>query len=372
MGEHAKLSLSASGMWSTCTASLKHQKDSTNIYAARGTCAHALGALKLTKPETDIEKYLGKTKKVDGFDIEIDEDMISDVAGYVDCVNFFAEGGGKIYVEHLVKLNSDMWGTADAVIVHPSRVTVVDLKTGRIDVPIHDNTQLILYMLAALKTFGLDKDKYEKEVVIYQPPSYVPMKSVELSNDYLKAFVNDVLTPAYKEIKSGNTQYRPSEKACEWCGFNGCAARAESMFSSVPAIREGNPAPAPVNMTTEQLEHIATVEADLMSFVKNAKTELLDRLMRGETSEKFVVGESTKHVAFRDKQAIKALVGERAFGKKLLTPGQILKEFKNDEKMLVKIQELIYKPEGEPCLKKKTANVREYTPADAETIFANV
>lgn len=102
MSEHARLSPSGYSRWGVCHLSLDLEAtlpDTTSPYAELGTKLHA-----------EAEKHLHAGTNTDplaGEHAEI-------VQTYLDHVRAEAHGG-ELLIEQKLKLDDDLWGTADAV-----------------------------------------------------------------------------------------------------------------------------------------------------------------------------------------------------------------------------------------------------------------
>jgi hypothetical protein len=85
---HSVFSPSSSKMWLTCSGSLIPNvlsHDSAGEEAAEGTVAHSVAERWLTSGERP-EHLIGTVETVDGWDIEITEEMMAYVGDYVDYV----------------------------------------------------------------------------------------------------------------------------------------------------------------------------------------------------------------------------------------------------------------------------------------------
>lgn len=164
---HAVLGASSAHRWMACPGSIRQaagKSSPPSRYAAEGTAAHELADWSLTHRQNPWRR-IGETVKVDGFDIEITEEMADAVQLYVDTIrgpNGLMGEGDSLLVEQrfrLDRLHPGMFGTNDACIISPRTrtLTVVDLKYGKGHaVEARGNPQLRYYGLGALHAMAED------------------------------------------------------------------------------------------------------------------------------------------------------------------------------------------------------------------------
>lgn len=245
--EHATLSPSASARWLSCPASVRlaekvlanGEVQETSVYAEEGTKAHSLAELeaslafgKITEPEYRA-RYLDWVEAA-----ELDEDALFDMTrhaqSYVQLLQELADELGVYQILFEQRLDSGVpqcWGTSDAVILGLSELRVVDFKYGQgIAVSAHDNSQLMLYALGALDTYGeLLGDTETVHMTIYQPRLDQRSTAV-LSAAELRAWRTEILPVADQALHDDNAPFGPSDKACRFCPAAGeCTARMEAM-----------------------------------------------------------------------------------------------------------------------------------------------
>jgi hypothetical protein len=122
--------------------------------------------------DVTLEDYwLGKKECVEDFEIEVDQDMIDCAKIYVDYVQERAKRlNGKLLVEQKVRcqeISEDLYGYADALIITPHKMCVIDLKTGKYPVSPEHNKQAMIYAVGALSRYG--NEDTEVEITIVQP-----------------------------------------------------------------------------------------------------------------------------------------------------------------------------------------------------------
>lgn len=177
MSAHSQVGASSLYRWSKCPGSVAlsaNLPESNSIHAAGGSVAHGI-AERCFKENVHPITFLGDVINHSGFDIEVDEEMVSAVALYVDAVNKACIDSndtiGVLTIEEqfdLSKIYEGMFGTADAVIWLPKAkiLRVLDFKYGAGQpVNVIGNTQLRFYALGALLKGGYPAITVEMGVV---------------------------------------------------------------------------------------------------------------------------------------------------------------------------------------------------------------
>lgn len=259
---HSKFSASSSDRWLTCAGSMvltAGADNSSSKYAAWGTCAHDLAAKYLSEGDAP-SAYVGRIFQVDGFDIEVDNDMVECVEHYADTVRQYVGDDGALLVEQRVcyadylGIEQDLaWGTADAIIARGDEITVVDLKTGMgVEVSAEKNSQMSLYALGALAACqGLVGDFARVRMVISQPRVKKAPSEWDCSVADLEDWAKTYAAPAALACRTAQNAFgqvydwderflNPSEKGCRWCAANATCSKlrneiAATVFEVVPA-----------------------------------------------------------------------------------------------------------------------------------------
>ena len=244
MSNHANLSPSAAERWISCPASVrveaKYPNSPDSAYAAEGTKAHALGELEagLAFGLITERQYTGRYARWLLSDpILLDEDLLDmqrHIAAYVALIAERAAlfPHSQVLLEQRVKTGIEQcWGTADAVIVSPGHVEVIDLKYGQgIPVSAWGNPQLRLYGVGALEMFGdVLGDTEVVRVTVFQP-RLDSTSTEELTAVELRAWRDELIPLAAEALWGAKPRFGPSETACRWCAAAGeCRARMEFM-----------------------------------------------------------------------------------------------------------------------------------------------
>ena len=194
--------------------------DNGSKYAAEGTAAHEL-ASKCLEFDADAKTLIGDTITVGEFEFTITPDMAGHVNDYCKLVREYAEGG-QLLVEQRVDFSDVIGvpgstGTSDAIIIHPGRLTVMDLKYGmgeRVDAT--ENEQLQMYALGAVHDYGMLDDFSEIVMVIHQPRlNHVSEWSIPIAK--LQEFGESARLAAIVALDHANPPRVPGDKQCRWC-----------------------------------------------------------------------------------------------------------------------------------------------------------
>lgn len=219
-----------------------------NFAADRGQAAHQLAQWTLTDGNFDTRVYLGRvieyrqnrgTAEETVRRFKVDEQMCAEVQDYVDAVRArlqkFQDSVGvvsvKLFVEERVDTSNVLgvprqYGTADVLILAEykdgtAKLSIEDLKFGKLPVEANDNFQLMTYGAALLDVYKAD----ETELVIHMPRlQHVSVHAVTAAE--LRAFGNKIrkgVDAALEQDEILQTKgvaamsFNPSEKQCMFC-----------------------------------------------------------------------------------------------------------------------------------------------------------
>ena len=165
------------------------------------------------------------------------------------------------------------------------------------------------------------------------------------------------------EIRSGKTEFKPSEDACRWCGAKAfCASRVADLLDEPDADPEAAIAflddigASKIDaLTDEQIADIFTISGDIQSLLKDIGAYAYDRAMAGKPlpGTKLVKGRLGNR-AWADEDAADQwmsnhLGSDDRYTKKVITPPQaekLLKPLKLSKTIIGNFEKLITRKEG--------------------------
>lgn len=246
---HSAFSPSSSKMWLTCSGSLIPNilaNDDTSKEAAEGTVAHSVAERWLTKGRKAAHKLIGTTKTVDGWAIEITEEMLGYVAHYVQWVQEIEQEAEEYLTETRVDFSDltpipDQGGTADHIAIvnksfsgrGPYKIVVTDLKYGKgVRVYAEGNTQGLLYAYGAWRKFAGKYNIVEIEIRIAHPRLSEGFTTWTIPTEQLLDFA-DLVKVRAKLAWRFDAERTPSEAGCQWCRVQSTCAAAYKHLSEV-------------------------------------------------------------------------------------------------------------------------------------------
>lgn len=228
-GGHSVHSPSGAEMTLTCPESLVINAlapDDTNIDSATGTVAHWL-AERWLKTGRRPDKWIGRSRFIKEFEIEIDEEMLEFVGDFVRRCQALAKEADESFTERTVDISDltpipDESGTLDFGAMGPGWLKIVDLKYGKEPVLAFDpvekkvNKQLGIYAWAVFLEFDWLYNFQEITLCISQPRLPHSYSEVTMTRQELIDFA-DMVRDRWAYNWANPKGRVPSIKGCRWC-----------------------------------------------------------------------------------------------------------------------------------------------------------
>lgn len=350
-GTHAKLSPSSAARWMSCPGSVilsEDFADTSSKAADEGTMMHDLSA-----------KMLERIALTDDEGSSLSSEQGSAIQAYVDNVRARVnETGGTLLVEQKLSIEHmtsevGATGTADAVILTPDHLYIIDAKFGRgVVVEAENNPQLMMYAHAALTEFSTIYSPTKVTMVIDQP-RLGSLLEWTVTVEELEQFAEEV-NWASERIWNSDDTLSPSPKACQWCRAKAiCPAIREQILADFENV-------VPETADDSDLGRVMTNAPMIESWVKAVRAEVERRLLAGEPVRgyKLVQGKRGNRAWGNPEGAEEVLKKMRIkhaqmYDYKLASPTSIEWVFKRGDigpRQWTKIQELITQSEGRPSV----------------------
>ena len=353
MAKHAYLAASASHRWLKCPPSARlcaQEEDKGSPYAQQGTDAHELCQFLL-------EKALGRDCRDPTEDLTwYDGEMQEAAEGYRDFVLEQIAEARKLCPDPLVcveqVLDYSKWvehgfGTGDCVIVADDLLHIIDFKYGvGVLVDAEDNSQLKLYALGAIDTFGVLYNIRRVKLSIYQPRRQ-NISSWEISKEDLLTWADSILEPIAKLAYAGAGEFTPGNH-CVFCKVKAtCRARAEYNMELANQEMEDTPTLSP-----EEIAEILPRIDGLVSWAEDVKAYALRQALSGTRYPGWKLVEGKSNRRFSD-DALAAKIAEDAgyepWERRMLGVTALQKQL-GRKKFDELLGSLVIKPQGKPVL----------------------
>lgn len=396
---HARFSPSSAHRWMACPGSMVLEQaypDKSSGYAAEGSLAHMIAAMCL-ETNGNPHDYIGTTHTIDGFEMIVPLQMAEHVADYIKLVRQY-ETGGMALIEKRVDFSPvigqpDSFGTADAIVIHPGRMTIIDLKYGMgVKVDAEENPQHMLYALGALNDYGMLADFDEVVLVVHQPRLghvsewTISVADLEAWGQTAEAAADNVLQ-AFKAAGSEafDAFLNATEGGCKFC-------RAKP---TCPALRNAVEPYVGSGVASEDEFKSFLVDApsddiaDLMDkanlaemLIKAVRAEVERRLFANMPVRGYKIVEGRKgNRAWADAEAAEALLKSKfrfkaddIYDFKLKSPTQITKidALKASATRMKQVEALIDRADGKPSVAPESDKRPAIVPADIALEFAGM
>lgn len=386
---HSKFSASGAERWSSCPGSIvlcAGIEDKPSFYAAEGSAAHQVLEWVLeTRLTTDIlasgMAYEGRVLEIDGFEIEVTEDMAGYVDATADAMMIYAAHCQHRWTErrfsygHVLGVpDAEAFGTSDftAVDTKAGELQVHDFKYGRgVRVDPENNPQLLLYALGALAEFDLAYEFDTVRMVIHQPRIehtaewVITVKELTARAERLNLAARAVKAAEGVGIGDALGKYLlPSEKACSFCRAKArCPKMQELVLATVGEeasvddfadLTVAQPAKLGGNSLAEAMSKVDMIE----DWCRAVRAEIERKLVSGEQvpGYKLVTGKQgnrkwTDPAAAEARMKSARLRQDEMYAFKLQSPTQMEKALaKASPRVWADLTKLIYRAPGKPSV----------------------
>lgn len=350
MSEHAELSPSSAERWMVCPGSVglcRDLPDTSSSAADEGTMMHNAAAICLEQG--------GNASSLAG----LDEEQARAVQTYVNHVRTIVEATrGTLLVEQRVSIEhltgeKGAKGTADAVILAPDELIVLDAKFGRgVEVEAENNPQLLMYAHSVFREHEIAYEFSRIRIGIIQPrlgaaPEWT-LSPYELEEFALRAL------EAANATREPGAELTPSPKGCRWC-------RAKATCPAIrAAVLDDFDTVVPETADENALARVMANADMIEKWVKAIRAEVERRLLAGEPVPGYKLVQGKKgNRAWTSTEDAEALLKsmrirhEFMYDYKLASPTSLEKLAKADKvgpRQWIKIQALITQSEGTPSV----------------------
>jgi len=394
---HARLSASAVGRWSKCTAAPLFEEqfpETVSSYAEEGRLAHSICELKLTRKFTNpvdkrsLTAMLKKLKKEELYSDEM-EQTSDKYVDYIDSLAMSYNTPPVINAEVRVDLSDwipEGFGTSDAIIIGGDMLDVVDYKHGKgVAVLAEGNGQLRLYALGALKMYEPIYGDAIKNVrmSIVQPRTNGEPTVETMSVEELREW-GETIKPLAQQAYSGFGVFNPGDH-CRFCrGKAQCRARANvntafEDFKDIPLPTPENSEKAAAGgtqvLTFEEIGDLLVRGKQIAAWYSDLEDFALKTLLSGGEVPgwKAVAGKSNR--AFNDADKAIAAVLAAGYDEAIVYERRAkslaeLEKLLGGDKFKETVGEYVIKPPGKPTLVPASDKRESYNSASAD--FADV
>lgn len=368
------LNPSSADRWTTCTASPQFIMDhwgkvppSETVYNMEGTSAHEVAASFLQGREP-------RTEDAYCCPVPVDADMRWHGWNYAEYVSGLIAPGGRLLVEQKLPL----WympgrnAIVDAAVINPDHLHIVDYKYGEgVIVSPENSLQATIYACCVINNVGVpDSGDFPITIHIYQPRSRnsheSPFHIWETTwGDIcvLSSEVEQKATWIRMEKNESLLQFKPSEKACQWCPAKGfCVARQEHLTRGIEplaAMTDDVPMHFPPSkaVSLSQLSAILRHKSEIIRWLGDAEEYALEHMKAGNKIPGFkLVLSRGGNRYWSDPKKAAALLLEQTILKrgevieeKTIGPAAVEKKL-GKHKFTAELMNLIAKAPGSPCI----------------------
>ncbi len=374
---HAVLSASGASRWLNCTPSARMSEgivEQTSEAADEGTLAHELSENILRyKLKLISEVAFNKKNREIRSHRLYRTDMEDEVEPYVSlALEQIAEANSKsngvVSIEQKVSLQTyieDGFGTCDLIIVSDGVLYVTDLKFGKgVRVSAIENSQLKLYGVGALETYGFLYDIHTVRLTISQPRLDAISTWDIAAEDLLiwaETFVTDQALLAYEGKGDHNMG--------DWCRFCKAKPLCPAYHEQAMLIAEVDFFPPSGLMEENDLLEVYLVADRIQDYLQSVKSHVYKSALAGKKWQGFKLVKSSKNRVIREESKAMDLLKKAGYDESLYVNTKLkglgdLKKYIGEAKRDQLLGKLIIKPEGEPTLVPESDNRDEINKSD--------
>lgn len=392
--EHSRLGPSTWARWLRCVGAPNAEAglpDTAGVEAAQGTVFHEMVSDCLTYGLLP-EHFLGSKMIENGFEIEVDREMVDSAEeGMAYVEQMAAQPGVQLFVEKRVSIEPwcgpGEFGTTDVGLVNVSErwIKILDWKYGMEPVYAVENDQGRGYCLGfwhtiAAKLFGGDPSDIEVEIIIEQPRVPGAGGAWKTTMSRVLEWGEWVKRQAMK-TQDPDAPRTPGEKQCRWCkARKTCGAYAQFMLDvmalTFDEIDEGAdfdlPPILPKNVTPERRSYILKHKSLIDRWLDDLHASAYHDAVHGLPTPglKLVDGRRPARKWSEDKlhKAKSALLQhldeDKVFPRSMISPAQAEKEI-GKSKFARKLDRFVDEGEAKPVLADER-DTREARPTIAD------
>lgn len=370
---HAKLSPSSAHRWMECPGSvaLNAMAPRTDTKHSReGTFAHEVAEKALRKSCSAFD-LIGMSNG----EFQCDKEMAEHVQTYLDVVNSLRRSRRSLLTIESKVFHaeySEIFGTADAVLIDRGDFHVVDLKYGAgVLVDVRENAQLLTYAVCAMHTHVQVLDTVTMHIV--QPRhQFGGHVSETISARELIEWDEEVLRPAAQRVLDGDDELVPGSKQCNWCAVKAtCPALNKKALAEAKDIFDAHPVEG-ADFNPELLDDTELAKALQMfplleQWIKAVKEHAHKRASDGHEIPGYRLTPKRGHRQWSDPEAAKLYLEMMGVDPhveaKLISPAQAEKRLPGKTK--VGVNALTETRSSGTNLVPSESESPEYSPADA-------
>lgn len=380
MADHAILSPSGASRWLSCTPSARLEQqfpDRAGQAAAEGTLAHTLGELLIKRRVREIAEpeYLRLLS-------DIQADPLYEPAMLEHCENYAVYvmeqyNAAQVHTRDAVMLLEQRlnltdyvpegFGTGDCIIIADHVLDMIDLKYGKgVPVSAHENKQMMLYALGALREFDHLYDIATVRMTIYQP-RLDNVSVYEMPVEELRRWAAEYLVPRARMAFAGQGEFAPGD-ACRFCKAK-AVCKAHAQYHLQLARHEFK---SPELLTDDEVADILARADNFTKWINAVSDHALhEAFTNGKKWPGYKLVEGRSNRAYTDREKIfTGLVAGGYKPEEITKPAELL-TLTALEKTVLKadfntyVAPYVVKPQGKPTLVPATDKRPELNTAEA-------